>query len=377
MRNLFNSMLVTAAFVSPSSVLAAPPEPTTYFGSVWSGVGFVLGYGNEAAYVKYACNDSDPGLGKECDGPPRQGLIRKFTEIVDSVITAAKFSTCAEVPTSGTKTVTTSTGDVTITFGTPTQKIPAAWKGGGTAFERRMDFSFIFADITIKSVVEASCTHDRSALMSMNMLIGSQAPGYERPINLWTGTTKDGNTIADVLTIERTSATGSVRSIYGYNVEINDTSKAYKLTGAHSVFFGGGSFAGIDVLNVNGNFNTHTASMRVKRFVVPMGNSDTGNAIDSAETISAMSGADDDLIAASTEFGLLTPTATTTAGPVGAAQGCMDFDADTVAPTSTAACTGLDFLTAVATPANDANGKYSAKWLLVSAKSKLVAVPSL
>ena len=382
MKYSFNKLIVAASLCATSSVLAAPPETTTYFGGVWSGVGFVLGYGNEAAYVKYACNGTDPGVGKDCDGPPRNGLIRTFTTLADGFIAAAGYATCADIPTSGTKSVTVSGLSTTLSFSAAKQKIPAAWTGGGTAFDRRMEFSFTYGSgssaSTVKAVMEASCTYEQTGLMAMNMSVGSQAVGFERPINVWTGK-KNGNSIADVYTIERTSATGKTRSNYTYNVEINETTKTYKMVGAMSNYFGTGNsnFSGIDVFNVHGNFNTHQLTMRNKRFLVSKGNGQVGNPLDTDNTIEAMTGSDDALLSAATGFGVLTATTTSVQGPVDAAQGCMDFDTDTTAPTSNAACTGLDFLTEAPAPVIDTTGKFSAKWMLNTAKGKLVEIPTL
>ena len=379
MKNSFRNLTAVSVLISASAVLAAPPETTTYFGGVWSGIGFVLGYGNEAAYVKYACNGTDPGTGKDCDGPPREGMTRKFASLGDSFIAAGGYATCAEIPTSGTKAVTVSGVASTLTFSTPKQKIPAAWTGGGTAFDRRIEFSFVYAGTeTIKAAFEASCTYEQTGLMAMNMLVGSQAVGFERAINVWTGK-KSGLSVADVYTIERTSATGKTRSDYAYNVEINETAKTYKMVGTMSNYFGSGNseYSGIDVFNVNGNFNTHQLTMRNKRFLVSKGNGQTGNPLDTSNTIESMTGSDDALLTAATGFALLTATTTSVQGPVDGAQGCLDFDTDTIAPTSNAACTGLDFLTEAPTPVIDATGKFSPKWLLNTAKGKLLEIPTL
>ncbi len=82
------------------------------------------------------------------------------------------------------------------------------------------------------------------------------------------------------------------------------------------------------------------------------------------------------MIGPQSDFALLASHPATSAGSLGG-QGCMDFDTPTVAPSSDAACAGRDFPTAAPSPFIDAAGRFSVRWVIDSAASKLVAIPAL
>lgn len=369
MTNTYMAISLLALLNTPA-VFGAPPNETTPFGSTWAGVGFVMGYGNEAAYIKYACGGTDPGSSAECDGPPRVGLSRNLTQIVDGIMEGLKYTKCSQIPQNGASdaSVTTSKVTATVSYKTPLHKIPAGWTGGGTAFDRRMEMTFNFVGQTVKANIEIACGYEQTGMIAINMAVGSNATGYERPILLWTGK-KDGLEVADIYTVEK-NASNHVRGVYAYSLTIDEANKAYTLSGAQSTHFQTANTAAIDLFNAAGNFSTHKISMRTKRFVITKEGS-SPNRIDADGALAAMTGASDALLANATGFSLLTDTQISTNGPVDTVQGCMDFDEDSTAPTSAAACTGLAYPTSVSAPVIDAEGKFSPNWILNSLKTKI------
>ncbi|WP_141733831.1 hypothetical protein [Oligoflexus tunisiensis] len=363
--------------VSASSTGHAAADSSSFFDSAWSQMGFVLGYGNEQAYVKYACFGEDPGTGNSCDGPPREGMVRTFVGIVEGFLASLDSTVCADIPVTGTKTLSTtamnSTLTGTATFAAAQQSIPAAWTGGGTAFDRRIEISFSLMSQPTKAVIELSCAQADTAFIAMNMVTATS--GFNRHINVWVGA-KDSKRTGDVYVIEQTSA-NNVRAAYVYHVDIDETAKQYSIWGAAATHFSGTSVKAMDTANIKGNYSSHQMSLRMRRF--------TGDQTGSGETaymdptsFSSLTGFDQaDLGTITTFSNMLTSQSSPTAGVVSESQGCMDFDTPTTAPTSNAACTDLDFPGTAPTPVIDASGEFSAAWVLGTAKTKLVDIPAL
>lgn len=358
-----------------------PIDQTTYFDSVWSGLGFVLGYGDRNAYIKYACNGADPGSGKECDGPPSAGLIGTVAGLADKVIAATSFKTCDEIPTSGDKDVTVkdpgSGSDIAakLTFSAPNQSIPSGWTGGGAKFDRRFTFS-VGANEPIKFVVEMSCKFKKTALFAANQIANAtNAPGFERHINVFLGE-KDSLTVGDLYISEVKPSTGKIRGVYAFNVAIDESTKKYSVvggirTGDHPTNYAN---EGLDIINLRGNYKEHTASLKVKRFMAAKGGSNQDTYFN-VDDLVALAGADDAVISDQIDFALL-QARDKNPGTIGG-QGCMDFDVPTTAPAANVACAGLDYLTTAPAPVIDGSGKFSAKWILQTATSKLVEIPAL
>jgi hypothetical protein len=370
------ALTATTSFArAPQAKMAS--DSSSFFDSAWSATGFVLGYGAESAYVKYACFGNDPGAGQDCGGPPREGLVRKFTDIGEGFVSSLGYASCADIPASGTATVRSGTNSGTATFKTPTQTIPSGWTGGGTAFDKRIDidFSYIMGSMSVpmKFVIEASCAHAGSALFAANMPQGA-SQGMERQINVWVGS-KDDKKTGEVYVIEQNSA-NNARTSFSYHVDVDEAAKKYWIWGAASTHFASSEVKAMDTINAVGNFQTHQVSIRMKRF--------TGNQTGSGDSAYMApdnfdhSGSSDAVLGTITDFsGMLTPVTSPTAGQVTAIQGCMDFDTPTTAPTSNAACAGLDFESTAPTPVIDATGVFSSDWALRTAGSKLKAIPAL
>ncbi len=370
------ALTATTSFArAPQAMMAS--DSSSFFDSAWSATGFVLGYGAEAAYVKYACSGTDPDAGQDCDGPPREGLVRKFTDMGKGFVASLGYASCEEIPASGTAPVRIGTFSGTATFKTPTQTIPSGWTGGGTAFDKRIDINFTLTmgpmSMPMKFVIEASCTHAGSALFAANMPQG-ESEGTERQINVWVGGKGDKKT-GDVYVIEQNSA-NNARTTFAYHVDVHETAKKYWIWGAASTHFASSQVKSMDTINAVGNFQTHQVSVRMKRF--------TGNQTGSGDSAYMApddfdhSGSSDAVLGTITDFnGMLTPVTSPTAGQVTQIQGCMDFDAPSTAPTSNAACTGLDFESTAPVPVIDSAGVFSADWALRTAGSKLKAIPAL
>lgn len=379
MLNVKTSSFVLSAFLATTlgpQKMFANSDTAAFFHSSWSAVGFVIGYGDHAAFAKYACNGVDPGVGKSCDGPPEVGLVNMLTSKMLKGISDGLGTTCTDYPLSGTKDVTMSSGaKMTVTFAAPKLKIPAAWVGGGTAFDRRLEFNSSMAGVVVKIVAETSCTYPKTGFVAVNIAVGTDAPGYNRPMNVFFGV-KDGLARADIYVTEVNTAK-NVRGAYGFALAVDEANKTYKLWGAAGQHYSDGSSdKPVDVFNIVGNYSTHQVSLRAKRFVSAGITGSTGGSYLSQTSLESITGNATASLDAATPFNLLTKYDTLMTGQSGTAQGCMDFDLPTVAPTTAAACTGLDW-EAAPTPVLDTDGSFSAKWVYGSMHTKLVEIPTL
>lgn len=368
MKTILKVAALSGLIATPA--LAGSDGTEKLFESAWSGMGFVLGYGDHNAYVKYACGGNDPGAA-ECDGPPELGMVRKLTGIIDSTVKSLGIATCAAVPTTGTATATVGGVETTVTFATPKLAVPTAWTGGGTAYDRRMEFDAPIAGASIKIALEVSCAHDHTVFVGMNMLVGDHAPGYTRPINVWLGS-KDDKSVADIYLAEVNATTQKIRGAYSFGLMVDDTAKTYQIWGANGVHYNESSSDKVaDAYNLTGNFSTHAVSLKVKRFSIA-GSDDSYN----PTVLAALTGANVATLPASTNFDLLADHSSITAGSSYAAQGCMDFDTPTVAPTAATACEGLAWSDAPV-PVADSAGSFSPAWIFATMHSKMVEIPSL
>jgi hypothetical protein len=331
-------------------------------------VGFVLGSKTHADYVKYQCDGTDPGEGNECDGPPKEGLVGKLADLTnDSVkeaLQAAGYSTCSAIPNSGTSTSTDSDGaSIALTFGTPTHTIPAAWVGGGTAYDKRIEFQVTLATQSTKMAVEVSCSY-HSMYMASNMTVGSHAVGYNRPINVYGGKLSSGESVAHIFVSEEHTTTGGVRGAYAFNLKINDTSKQYQIWGAYTSHAG---YSGLDRIAVTGNYSTDEASVNFKRWQYSNG----GSSDFTGSTVAGFSGASTATIETSSTYALTTDLSTfSSAGSSIHHQGCINFASVSTAPSSATLCSGLS-LSDPDAPVIDSTGAFSVQWLIQTMTSKM------
>jgi hypothetical protein len=359
---------------SVSNTLAMAPHAIASTGTQSSleaskgAVGFVLGSKTHADYVKYQCNGTDPGVGSDCDGPPKEGIVGKLAALTNSsvkeALQAAGYSSCAAVPSSGTSTATDSSGaTVTLTFATPTHSIPAAWVGGGTAFDKRIEFAVTLATQSTKMAVEVSCSY-HSIYMAANMAVGSHAVGYNRPINVYAGSLSSGESVAQIFVSEEHTTTAGIRGAYAFNLKINETTKQYQIWGAYSSHPG---YAGLDRIAVTGNYSTDEASVNFKRwqYASSSGGDYTGS------TVAGFSGASTATIQTSSTYALATDLSTFSgAGTVVHHQGCVNFASVSTAPSSATLCSGLS-LSDPDAPVIDSTGAFSVQWLIQTMTGKM------
>ena len=353
------------------AVFALSEETSSFFASAWSAMGFVLGYGNRDAYIAYACSGKDPGVGKECDGPAEIGLVRKFTEIAEDAFSQLEITNCDTFPTSGDQEIDLGPA----VFTEATQSIPEDWKGGGTKFDRRVEIKAEIATEIINMVIEVSCKYDKTAMVAMNMKVGDHAPGYTRPINVWLGT-KDDKTIADIYVSEVNTDTDYVRGAYAFALSIDEKASVYQLWGSAGTQYDSSNKA-VDVYNLTGNYKTHEASMRMKRFVAsavtPEG--DSGGGYLDVTSLEGISGSNKATVSKSTNFDLLT-SKTPEAGETADAQGCMDFDEAETAPSNANACSDLDWSEAPK-PVIDSSSEFSPLFAYKTMHKKLKEIPKI
>ena len=373
--------LNATAFGDPSS-----SDFSSVFDTTWPTIGYVLGFGDHQAYVKYICNGIDRGAGVDCDGPPEEGVLNRVLSIADSVIVGLGYAKCSDIPTSGNKTVTAIdparkvSNKVAVTFATPKLKIAGAWLGGETPYDRRLEYTATMANSEVKMNLEISCQFKNTAHVAVTMPAGWSDPKVKRRINVIMGTNTTEQRLADIYVSEAETAGHGIHAGYGFAVNIDDTSHTYSVWGAATnkytgVPAGATPNAFVDTYNLVGDFKNRDISILVKRFAGSLaGGNDNSTIFDDASF--AVNGSDDASLAPVDDYSLLSPITGLTLATNISKQGCMNFKSPSSGPSSPRPCAGLNWAAAPRRPVIDGKGTFSTHWLVSEMNQKLEDIPT-
>ena len=350
-------------------------------------VGMVMGYGSRSAYVSLICqNGVDPGGNASCDGPPQNGIVGTITGFINQLPTAAKnagITSCDSVPSSGSVTGADDDGvKLTLTFSTPTQKIPAKWTNGGTTFAHRVTFG---ADLTnigptaeaIKVAYEFNCGDSSASYTAISMAADNNGsyPGYVRDIAIFNGPVDSSNKGLEIYLGEHNpddvlhTRTADVIRIYH-----NDTTKTFKLWGLIQSDIsptGGSDRQLLQKVFASGNYSTGVA-LAFDRGIVEQ--SLNGGPYDHASVIGAggftnasleSDPGDHDFGSDLSSSALITGAVNGSTATTFAKQGCISFNTpNTSLAPSDASCAGFSITAPDSAPYLAPNGDWNIKTLL-------------
>ena len=236
-------------------------------------IGIIVGYSDRASYVDLACrgNEPDPTTGT-CDGPPQKGIVGAVSTFINElpiIAGSAGIASCETAPTSGAVTGHDSAGTaVTLTFKTPTHKIPAGWTSAGTTFAHRVEFT---ASLNIGQVVpvaiayEFNCGEASANYAAISMSMHDQIAGYQRDIGLYSGPVSATENGIELAYAEHDPVDAlKVRSANAVRIRYNPTTHLYRLWGLIS--------AGLD-------FDDHGSGISLASKVIASGNYATGKTL--------------------------------------------------------------------------------------------------
>ena len=349
-------------------------------------IGLAIGYGDHVAYGDLACDGNDPGVNTDCSGPPYDGIVGRLTTIINtlpSIGSSVGITDCALVPATGSATGTDSNGtSVTINFQTPTHSIPSPWTGGGTTFQKRVEFQeTILGDVT-KIAYEFNCGDSPSLYTAINMDMGTvDGHAYTRLITLYTGpvnTTKNG---IEVYMAEYSSGASRLRAADAIRIEYTPTTDEFNLWGVMNTNLSSGHQI-VSRSIIHGNYSTGAATVMYDGYEAPV-LSGNDSAIDRTNTnaqsyaLTSVYGLTNGTGAATDfDFNQNLNTASTYASPGEVyKKGCINFNTPNAIPSDTSDCTGLALTNTAAGPYVDGTGHFSIAWALATMPGKLEVIP--
>ncbi len=354
--------------------------------------GLIMGYNDNVSYGELACNGTTPAAGADCSGPPHDGIVGRLTSIINTLPTIGKsggINSCTDVPATGSITGSDGTNNVVINFKTPTHTIPGSWLGGGTTFQKRVEFQETILDDVTKFAYEFNCGDSPAAYIAINMDMGNiqydsnaaHTYPYKRLITLYTGQKSATlNGIEVYMSEATTSVGGRVRGLDAVRIEYNKSSSEFELWGVlQSQAQNSNQVVGRTAMH--GNYSDGKATVFYNAWELPQ---QSGN--DSAINASAVLAANSSALATATGLtngggGLSTSTATfdenvtsntasTTPGEINK-KGCVNFNTPNTAPTATTDCAGYSLNAVSSAPFIDSAGAFSLSWALSTMTSKL------
>lgn len=237
---------------------------------VRNSVGMAIGYGSHADWMGLNCASGDA---TQC--PPEEGIVGAIASVfsrLKDVASNAGITSCTSVPSTGSITALDAQGvSWTVTFQTPSHKIPANWVNGGTDFQKRVSFTVpngaIAAANNIKVAFEFNCGDSGAQYVVMNMP-QDEGGAYERFITVYSGPIDATHNGIDTYLGEFRQSGHEVRGATAIRIEYqpsDTTFKMYGVLGNNSIdYVSGQQQMGIGFFArafLNGNYSTGDASL--------------------------------------------------------------------------------------------------------------------